>query len=150
MKNPALLLLPALALAACAPAQTQAATPPQSYQASQDQVFNTVLGVIATDGGVPEYSHAFNLAGENMRRIATGPWTIKASDRAGGFIQAEAQSTLVTTFGTDSGQRESHTISAAISGNGDRTQVVVNASERAGYLRDKIFAKLNATYPKLP
>lgn len=147
MKNIALLALP-LALVACAPAQTQAVVPPVTYVAAQDAVFNTVLQVIATDPGVPNYKHAYNLGGENMERIPSGGWDIVSADKTGGFIRATAQSTLVFLDGSDSGRRETHSISASITSSGANTVVTVSPSERAGYLRTAIFAKLDATYPR--
>lgn len=144
-------VLPALALAACAPATTQGNAAPNLYEATPEQVYNDVLAVIAADPGVPGYSRPFNIFGENMKRIPTGPWIISNSDRAGGFITAEAQSTLVTTFGSDSGQREAHRLSVVVSGSNTpaRTQVVIQFTERAAYMAEKINAALAAKYKKL-
>lgn len=147
MNKLAALPILSLALLACAPAATtQPVTPPVVYAASQDAVFAAVINEIVTDPGVPAYRRPFNPAGENMERIPTGPWQIVSSDKAGGFIRAQGSSTLVTTYGGDSGQREYHTLSATITGTADRTQVVITASTRGTYLRDKIFVKLNSMF----
>lgn len=152
MKNTLLFVTLALGLAACAPATTQKGAAPNLYEATPEQVYNDVLAVIASDPGVPEYGRPFNPFGENMKRIPTGPWIIKNSDRAGGFITAEASSTLVTTFGSDSGQRETHSLSVVISGQNTppRTQIVIQGTERAAYMATKINAALASKYKSMP
>ena len=152
MKKSALLMsVVALAATSCAPAVTQEVTAPNVYAATPEQVYNEVLAVISTDPGVPAYSLPLNILGENMKRIPTGPWVITQSDRVGGFIRASAQSTRVTTFGSDSGERDNHYLSVVITGQNDpaRSQVVVQGSERVGYMFDKINSALAAKYKKL-
>lgn len=146
-----ILLAPLLALAACAPATTRPNSAPVQFEATPEQVYNDVLAVIAADPGVPAYGRPFNLMGENMKRIPTGPWVISNSDRVGGFITAEAQSTLVTTFGSDSGQRETHRLSVVITGQNTppQTQIVLQGTERAEYMATKITSALAAKYKRL-
>lgn len=146
-----LFLLLFLTLVACTPATTRAVDPALIYLGSQEDIYSIVLNAIASDPGVPRYKHDFDFFGENMERIPTGPWTITSSDRAGGFISAAAQSTLVYVIGEgDSGERESHTITAAISGATgiNQTQVVLNPSDRAVYLREKIVTRLDEQFER--
>jgi len=129
-----LLLLSALLLvtAACAPqVKTVPASEPIFYDGSLDRVYAAVVQAISTSPGIDD---------------STG-WTITQSDIAGGFIRGE---TIVTKRGFFGSSEVTEGISVIVSNDGaNRTQVVIQASEGAQVLAERVREQLDLKFLRL-
>ena len=126
-----LLAIPLLLLAACAPAPTLVPAPdPVFFAAEPIDVAGTVIQAISTSPGIPD---------------STG-WMITQADTMGGFVRAETEVSVPGGFLRRMTTRtEFVSVVVAPAGEG-RTQVVIQRTDGATELAERIMRELRAEY----
>ena len=121
-----------LLLAACAPGPKKVpASEPIFYDGSLDNVYAAVVQAISTSPGIDN----------------SNGWIITQSDTSGGFIRAE---TTVTESGFFGSSEKLESVSVIVSNNGNnRTQVVIQLSEGAAGLAQRIREQLDQKFLRL-
>jgi uncharacterized protein YaaQ len=130
MKNVKLLaLLSVLLLAACAP---RAVPAPEAtfYKGTKLELYAAAVEAISTSPGLDNSSG----------------WVIRQSDSEGGFVSAQTTVQTYGLFGIKTGERV-ETLSVVISEAGeDRTQVVIQRTDGAGELSERVRQQLDAKF----
>ena len=126
-----LLAVPLLLLAACAPAPTVVPAPdPVFFAAEPIDVAGSVIQAISTSPGLDDSSG----------------WMITQADTMGGFVRAETQVRVPGGFLRGATTRtEFVSVVVAPAGEG-RTQVVIQRTDGATELADRIMMELRAAY----
>jgi len=125
-------LLALFFLAACAPAARQVpAAEPIFYDGSLDKVYAAVVQAISTSAGLDN----------------SNGWIITQSDAAGGFVRTTTTVEEPGFFGSTS---IDEAVTVIVSDNGDgRTQVVIQLSEGAELLAERIRTQLDQKFLRL-
>jgi hypothetical protein len=126
-----LLAVPLLLLAACAPAPSVVPAPdPVFFAAEPIDVAGSVIQAISTSPGLDDSSG----------------WMITQADTMGGFVRAETQVRVPGGFLRGATTRtEFVSVVVAPAGEG-RTQVVIQRTDGAGGLAERIMRELRAEY----
>ena len=121
-------LLSLVLLAACAP-RAVPAPEPTFYRGVQSEIYAAAVQAISTAPGIDN---------------STG-WAITQSDSAGGFVAAQTSVRRCGFLGLGCGN-ETESVSVVVSGENGRTQVVIQRSQGAQDLAQRIRQELDSKF----
>lgn len=136
-----------LILTSCVPATEQLPVNPApvTYQGSREEVYGSVLQIIADDPGVPSY----NPGGiDGYERGPSGPWVIVSSNPVTGVVSARAESSASGFLGSNA-EPDVHELEVRLSSVNEeppQTRVSVQGTPQAQGLAEAIHAQLEERF----
>ena len=134
-------------LASCVPATEQLPVDPAPvvYQGNKEEVYASVLQIVANDPGVPSY----NPGGiDGYERAPSGPWVIVSSSPTTGVVSARAESSASGFLGSNA-EPDVHELEVRLSSvslEPPQTQVSVQGTPQAQGLAEAIHAQLEERF----